>query len=77
MTPYFYYMHTIYVWGHENKPQGYKYPEYRQLWMTGVGALSFGMLKETIDCFSYPVLSRLIANNMGDERAWERKVNKA
>ena len=76
VAPFFYYMHTIYTWGHENKPKNYKYPEYKQLWMTGVGVLSFGMMKEMIDCFSYPIISRLVVNK-GDDYAWERKVRKA
>ena len=76
VVPWLYYSHMIYTWGHENKPPGYKYPEYRQLWMTGVGALSFGMMKEMLDCFSHPILRRVIANK-GDDYAWERKIQKA
>ena len=76
IVPFLYYANMIYNWCHENKPAGYKYPEYKQLWMTGVGALSFGLMKEIIDCISYPIFSRIVANK-GDDYAWERKVRKA
>lgn len=76
VVPFLYYANMIYVWGHENKPAGYKYAEYKQLWMTGVGAICFGMMKEMIDCICYPIFSRIIVNK-GDNYAWERKVRKA
>ena len=55
IVPFFYYANMIYNWSHANKPDGYKYPEYKQLWMTGVGALSFGMLKAMLNCVSSPI----------------------
>jgi len=76
VVPYLYYANTIYEYGHAHKPPGYKYPEYKQLWMTVVGAISFGMMKEMLDCVSYPIFSRLVVNK-GDDYAWERKVRKA
>lgn len=76
VVPYLYYAKMIYEWGHANKPAGYKYPEVKQLWMTGVGALSFGMMKEMLDCISSPIFRRLVTNK-GDDYAYERKVRKA
>ena len=75
-VPFLYYSNMIYTYGHANKPAGYKYPEYKQLWMTGVGALCFGIIKEILDCITFPIFKRLVANK-GDDYAWERKVRKA
>lgn len=74
--PFLYYSQMINAWCLENRPAGYKVPEYKQLWMTGVGALSFGLMKEMIDCIAYPICSRIIVNK-GDDYAYERKVRKA
>ena len=73
VVPFFYYTHMVYTWCHENKPANYKCPEYKQLWMTGVGAITWRMMIELVNCFSYPVFSRLIENK-GDDYAYERKV---
>jgi len=66
IIPFLYYAHVVYTWGHANKPQGYKYPEYKQLWMTGVGAVCFGVLREFLGCISRPIFKRII-HNKGDD----------
>ena len=66
----------IYQWNHENKPTGYKLIGYKDVWMTGVGALSFMMMSEMINCICHPIFSRIIVNK-GDDYAWDRKVRKA
>lgn len=76
VVPFLYYANLIYQWSHANKPAGYKYPEYKQLWMSGVGALSFGMMKELVNCVSGPIFRRLVKNK-GDDYAYERKVKKS
>ena len=44
--------------------------------MTGVGAASFGMLREMLNCISGPIFRRLVVNK-GDDYAYERKVKKS
>ena len=46
--PFLVYANQIYNYAHENKPKGYKYAEYKQLWMTGVGAASFTVMREIV-----------------------------
>jgi len=66
----------VYTWAHENKPKDYKYPEYKQLWMTAVGAGSFKFMQEIISFCVKPLYSYLVPVKNGDEQAWERKVKK-
>ena len=35
-------------YGHENAPKGYKFPEYKGLWMSGVGFIFWKILKTII-----------------------------
>ena len=70
IIPFFYYANLVYNWGHANKPVGYKYPEVKQLWMTGVGAVCFGVLREFLGCISNPIFRRLLTNN-GDDHDFE------
>ena len=66
----------IHMWNLENKPADYKLAVYTDLWMTGVGALSFKMMSEMVTFICRPIFSRIIVNK-GDDYAWERKVRKA
>jgi len=63
VIPFMYYAHSVYTWAHENKPQGYKYPEYKQIWMTGVGAGSFLFMQEIITLCSTPLYKYLLPAN--------------
>ncbi len=75
--PFLYYANQIYNYAHENKPKGYKYAEYKQLWMTAVGAASFTVMRELIMCVSQPIFSKLIPIQGGDKDAQARVVKKA
>lgn len=78
MLPFLYYAHEVYHWGHANKPAGYKYPEFKQLWMTGVGVVMFGMLTEFVALLATPVCRACVPKKAGmDDYIWQRKVNKA
>ena len=70
-----YYAHTIYTWAHENKPKGYKYPEYKQLWMTGVGAATFACMKEMIGMIMTPLYKWMMPMK-DDEAVWLKKIEK-
>ena len=65
--PFLYYAHMIYTWAHENKPKGYKYTEYKQLWMTGMGAATFLCMKEFITLCVTPLYKNWIPKVEGDE----------
>ena len=69
VTPFLYYAHMIYTWALANKPHGYKYTEYKQLWMTGVGAASFCFMKEIITLCVTPIYKRIIKKT-DDEKLW-------
>ena len=78
IVPFLYYAATVYEWGHANKPQGYKYPEVKQLWMTGVGMATFAFLDELVTLLSTPICRMLVPKKVGaDETVWEKQVAKA
>ena len=74
--PFLYFANAIYQYSHDNKPKGYKLPEYKQLWMTVVGAVCFGVFKEMIYAVAIPFFKWAVVNK-GDDYAWNRKVEKA
>ena len=75
--PFLYYADTVYRWCHANKPSNYKYPEYKQIWLTGVGAASFKVLSSIITLLAKPVFRRIVPKNENeDEHTWLQKVNK-
>lgn len=75
IIPFLYYSHQVYTWALANQPKGYKYTEYKQLWMTAVGGASFLMMKETISFVVTP-LYRYLLPKSDDEYVWNRKVAK-
>jgi len=44
-----FFSHTVYEWCNLNKPKDYRYPQYKELWMAGVGFVFFGLLASTIE----------------------------
>ena len=77
VTPFLYYTAIVHQWMVQNKPEGYKLPVPKQLWMTGVGMVTFAFMKEMLDCISFPIFRRLIVKIPGQEAKWERSVDKA
>ena len=33
LTPYLYYSHQLNVYGHKNKPEGFDFPYYKEIWI--------------------------------------------
>ena len=73
IIPFLYYANMIYAWNQANKPEGYRLIMYKDLWMTGVGAVSFSMLSSFLGLISRPIFKCLIPNN-GDENAFEKNI---
>lgn len=46
--PYIYYTMQINEYGHKNKPEGYYFPEYKDMWMTVVGALVCQVVRQIV-----------------------------
>lgn len=76
-VPLFYYADVVYRWCHENKPRDYKYPEYKQLWMTGMGAACFKIFEEMVTFICSPLYRMIVPKTGTDEIVWLRKVKKA
>ena len=75
LIPFIYYATSVYQYAHENKPEGYKYPEIKQLWMTGVGICTYKMIEELVYCVTRPIFSRLL-KEQPDQETFNRKVDK-
>ena len=65
IVPFLYYTAKVHVYMVEHKPHGYKLPVPKQLWMTGVGVVSFTMMREFLDCVTRPLFKSLIAKVPG------------
>ena len=68
----------VYWVSHKNKPEGYKAPEYQQIWMTGVGWVTWFIMKEMVDQVGAPIVRSLIPNHSEyvNNADWKRKVAK-
>ena len=78
IIPFLYYATSVYQYAQANKPEGYKYPEVKQLWMTGVGFCSYKMMEEVVYGVTRPIFTWLMPKSIDqDPKALDRKVNKA
>ena len=57
--PYIYYTVQINSYGHANKPEGYYWPDYKDLWMTVVGALVCQAVRQIVYVIFMPMALRL------------------
>ena len=45
-------------YGHENQPKGYKFPDYKGIWMTVVGLFFWKFLKSVVGMFFLPIVRK-------------------
>ena len=57
--PYIYYTTLIYEYGQANKPEGYYWPEYKDMWMTVVGAIVCQVVRKIIYIIFMPMALKI------------------
>ena len=63
--------------GHENAPKGYKFPEYSSIWMAGIGALWWALIKAMVMQLSNGMMKGLVAKKGATDREVQKAASKA
>lgn len=60
LAPYLYYSHLINMYGQANQPEGFDFPRYSELWISGVFMVGYIILSKVVTAVTRPIYSPLV-----------------